>query len=98
MKHRYQLDVADGYWEVDDYLIRPMGVECFVLEDDGPDNFVIYEPILSIHDFQPKLATIEAFQEMKREALKKDHENWKKIEEEQRNQLNRPPVSDVDCV
>lgn len=90
MGHRYLLEVADGGYEVDDYLIRAFGVECFVLNEDIADNFVIYEPITAIHDFAPKLSTIEAFQEMKKIELAKAHEDWKKAEEMQREKLNQP--------
>lgn len=99
MKHRYLLEVADGEHPADDYLIRVFGVECFVMDDDGPDDFVIYEPITAIHDFQPKLATYDAFQEMKKKELEKAHEDWKKAEEQQRSNLNKfPTASDMDCM
>jgi hypothetical protein len=99
MKHRYLLEVADGEYPVDDYLIRAFGVECFVIDESGPDNFVIYEPITAIHDFQPKIATYEAFQEMKKIELEKAHEDWKKAEEMQRSNLNKiAPASDMDCI
>lgn len=104
MGHRYLLEVADGGYEVDDYLIRAFGVECFVVnvnEATGetiPDNFVVYEPITAIHDFAPKLATIEAFQEMKKKELEKAHEDWKKAEEMQREMMNQAPASDIDVI
>lgn len=98
MKHRYLLETAESEYDVDDYLIRQFGVECFRIDEEGPDNFIIYEPITAIHDFAPKLATLEAFQTMKQEILQKAHEDWQKAEEEQRASLNRVPPSDVDCV
>ena len=103
MGHRYLLEVADGGYEVDDYLIRAFGVECFVINvtESGEtisDNFVVYEPITAIHDFAPKLATIEAFQEMKKTELAKAHEDWKKAEEMQREMMNQAPASDIDVI
>jgi hypothetical protein len=102
MKHRYLLEVADGSYEADDYLIRAFGVECFSVKyEEGepvPDNFVVYEPITAIHDFAPKLNTIEAFQEMKKSMLEKAHEDWQKAEEMQREKLNQAPASDIDVI
>lgn len=103
MKHRYRIEVADGHYDVDDYLIRAFGVECFSTEfEDGeavPDNFVIYQPVTAIHDFEPKISSLVAFQKMKKTELQKAHDDWKKAEEQQREQLNKiTPQTDVDVI
>ena len=96
---RYLLEVADGGHWCDDYLIRMFGVECFFLDADGmPDNFVVYEPVTAIHDFQPKLNTLEAFKKMKKREFKKAHKDYKNAEELAKQNMNHPSQpSPIDC-
>jgi len=97
-RHRYQLEIDGGAYDCDDYLIRQFGVECYSVIDGEKDNFIIYAPIIAIHDFDPKIDSLDAFQEMKKEMLQRQHEDWERAAEQQREQLTKLPASDVDVI
>ena len=96
---RYLLEVAESEYWCDDYLIRMFGVDCFFMDERGvADNFIIYEPVTAIHDFQPKLNTLEAFQEMKRGEIDKAHQDFQNAEEIAKQNMNRQTKpSPIDC-
>ena len=98
LQARHLIETATNEYWCDDYLIRMDGVECFRLNGKTADNFMIYDVITAIHDFDPKINTLEAFVKKKKSMIRKSMKKMKEAEAQANENLNRTPPQPLPSV
>lgn len=89
-KKKHLIETVSGEYWADDFLIRSNCLDCIRVdtESNAVDNFLIYEAVTVIHDYEPKLSSLKAFKRMKRKEIKAAHHNFKLAEELAKKNLN----------